>query len=43
MPAVDFDPTMPVLEQANTFHALDHVATVIGSNMYNSARLLREL
>jgi hypothetical protein len=30
MPRVEFEPTIPVIEQANTVHALDAVATVIG-------------
>jgi hypothetical protein len=29
MPRVGLKPTIPVLEQAKTFHALDRVATVI--------------
>jgi hypothetical protein len=29
MPQVGFEPTIPVFEQAKTFHALDHAATVI--------------
>lgn len=32
MPGVDFD-TLPVFEQANTLHAIDHVTTVIGNNV----------
>jgi hypothetical protein len=30
MPLVGYKPTIPVFEQAKTFHALDHAATVIG-------------
>jgi hypothetical protein len=30
MPRVGFEPTIPVLEQAKTVHALDRAATVIG-------------
>jgi hypothetical protein len=30
MPLVGFNPTIPVFQQAKTFHALDHTATVIG-------------
>jgi hypothetical protein len=30
MPLVGFEPTRPAFERANTFHALDHVATVNG-------------
>jgi hypothetical protein len=29
MPPVGFDPTIPVLEQAKTVHALDRATTVI--------------
>jgi hypothetical protein len=31
MPQVGFEPTTPVLQRANTVHALDGAATVIGS------------
>jgi hypothetical protein len=31
MPQVGFEPTIPVLERAETVQALDRVATVIGS------------
>jgi hypothetical protein len=34
MPSVGFKPTIPVFEQAETFHALDRTATVIGSVYY---------
>jgi hypothetical protein len=30
MPQVGFEPTIPVVELAKTFHALDRAATVIG-------------
>jgi hypothetical protein len=30
MPRVGFEPTIPVFERANTIHALDRAATVIG-------------
>jgi hypothetical protein len=30
MPWVRFEPTIPVFEQAETFHALDRAAAVIG-------------
>jgi hypothetical protein len=30
MPQVEVEPTIPVFEQAKTFHALDRAATVIG-------------
>jgi hypothetical protein len=30
MPWVGFEPTIPVFEQAKTFHASDRAATVIG-------------
>jgi hypothetical protein len=30
MPQVQFEPTIPVFEQANTVHALDSAATVGG-------------
>jgi hypothetical protein len=30
MPRVGFEPTIPFLERAKTFHALDRAATVIG-------------
>jgi hypothetical protein len=30
MPWVEFEPTIPVFEQANTVHALDRAATEIG-------------
>jgi hypothetical protein len=30
MPTVGFEPTIPVFERANTDHALDRAATVIG-------------
>jgi hypothetical protein len=30
MPHVGFEPTIPVFKRANTVHALDHAATVIG-------------
>jgi hypothetical protein len=30
MPPVGLEPMIPVFEWAKTFHALDHVATVIG-------------
>jgi hypothetical protein len=30
MSQVRFEPTIPVLERAKTFHALDRAATVIG-------------
>jgi hypothetical protein len=36
MPRVGFEPTIPVLERANTVHALDCVATVIGSHPLTS-------
>jgi hypothetical protein len=32
MHKVGFEPTIPVFERANTFHALDCATTVIGSN-----------
>jgi hypothetical protein len=32
---VEFEPTIPVFEQAKTVHALDRAATVIGS--FNTA------
>jgi hypothetical protein len=31
MPQLGFEPTIPVFEQANTVHALDQAATVIGT------------
>jgi hypothetical protein len=31
MPLVGLEPTIPVIEQAKTVHALDRAATVIGS------------
>jgi hypothetical protein len=34
MPRVGFEPTIPVFEQAKTFHALDRAATVIGGKKY---------
>jgi hypothetical protein len=34
MPRVGFEPTIPVLEGANTFHALDRAATVIGRDNF---------
>jgi hypothetical protein len=30
MPRVGFEPTIPALERAKTFHAVDRAATVIG-------------
>jgi shikimate 5-dehydrogenase len=30
MPLLGFEPTIPVFERANTVHALDSAATVIG-------------
>jgi hypothetical protein len=30
MPRVGFEPTIPVLQRAKTFHALDAAAAVIG-------------
>jgi hypothetical protein len=30
MPSVGFEPTTPVFERANAFHALDRAATVVG-------------
>jgi hypothetical protein len=32
MPKVGFEPTIPVFERANIFHALDRAATVISDN-----------
>jgi hypothetical protein len=32
MPRLGFEPTIPVFERANTFHALDRAATVIGNS-----------
>jgi hypothetical protein len=32
MPQVGFEHMIPVFERANTVHALDHAATVIGNN-----------
>jgi hypothetical protein len=32
MPWVGFEPTIPVLERAKTFHILDRAATVIGTS-----------
>jgi hypothetical protein len=34
MPRVEFEPTIPVFEQAKTVHAFDRAATVIGRYMY---------
>jgi hypothetical protein len=31
MPQEKFEPMIPVSERTKTFHALDHVATVVGS------------
>jgi hypothetical protein len=31
MPRVEFEPMIPVIEQAKTVHALGHAATVIGT------------
>jgi hypothetical protein len=33
MPQVGFEPTIPVVEQAQTFHDLDRAATVIGKSI----------
>jgi hypothetical protein len=33
MSQVAFEPTIPVLQQAKTFHALDRAATVIGADI----------
>jgi hypothetical protein len=33
MPQVGFEPTIPVFERAKTVHALDLVATVIGTEL----------
>jgi hypothetical protein len=34
MPRVGFEPTIPVLNRANTVHALDRAASVIGSTLF---------
>jgi hypothetical protein len=34
MPLAGFEPTIPVLERAKTFHALDRAATVTGKIVY---------
>jgi hypothetical protein len=34
MPQVGLEPTIPVFERANTVHALDGAATVIGQEKY---------
>jgi hypothetical protein len=39
MPSVGFEPTVPVFEQAKTVHALDHVATMMGSYKSNGKYL----
>jgi hypothetical protein len=36
MRQVGFKPTIPVFEQANIFHALDHAITVLGSVCYRN-------
>jgi hypothetical protein len=35
MPQVGFEPTIPVFKRAKTVHALDHAATVIGTELLN--------
>jgi hypothetical protein len=32
MPRDGFEPTIPVFQRVQAFHALDHAATVIGGN-----------
>jgi hypothetical protein len=39
MPRVDFEPTIPVFERAKTVHALDRVATAIGSQCYTESNI----
>jgi hypothetical protein len=34
MPRVGFEPKIPLLEQAKTFHAFDRAVTVIGAHDY---------
>jgi hypothetical protein len=36
MTQVEFEPTIPVYEQAKTVHALDRAATVIGGSLVHS-------
>jgi hypothetical protein len=40
MPRVGFEPMIPVFDRANTFHALDRGARVIGIFLYTSVKLL---
>jgi hypothetical protein len=39
MPRVGCEPTIPVFEQANAFHALDRTATVSGALQYEVYKL----
>jgi hypothetical protein len=36
MPLVEFEPTIPVFEQAKAVHALDRAATVIGTGAFKN-------
>jgi hypothetical protein len=38
---VGFEPTIPVYERANTVHALDHAAIVIGFSSPDIVRVIR--
>jgi hypothetical protein len=38
MPWVGFEPTIPLFEQAKTFHALDRAVTVIASHLTNPSQ-----
>jgi hypothetical protein len=40
MPRVGFEATIPVLELAKMFHALDRAATVLGSNQLKKKNLV---
>jgi hypothetical protein len=43
MPRMGFEPTIPVLEWAKRFHALDRAATVIGTNARSCAKCLKQV
>jgi hypothetical protein len=39
MPRVVFEPTIPVFERAETVHAIDHAAIVIGRLLYTKPKM----
>jgi hypothetical protein len=42
MPRVGFEPTIPVLERAKTFHFLDRAATLIGRYLWSNGGKIKE-